>query len=168
MRTLFEDTNEREVREDDKSGRGLSITMTVLALAIVVGAFFTYRWISKVKQSRVPVMATLDDNRQVSQAVFRFNQAVKNGNWAEAEKMLSTEAQKRLAEEKKTLRESLLAARKGKSDKVIEALPIPTEFAATTPNTKRVDCMYVFEDNEQLSVPLTFVVENNQLVVNSW
>mgnify|MGYP001771084846 CR=1 FL=1 len=167
MRTVFEDTNERDNRDDDKSEKGLPIVLWLVALVCVVGAFFAYKWVNR-KPPEKPVVASLEDNKQVSMAVYRFNEAVKAGKWDEAEKMLSTDAQKRLAEEKTTLRDSLLASRKGKSDKVIEALPVPTEYATSTGSTKRIDCIYVFEKNEQLSVPLTLVVENNQLLINSW
>jgi hypothetical protein len=168
MRTLFEDTNERENREDDKANKGLPVVLWVVALIFVVGAFFTYRWVANRKPPEQPVVASLEDTRQVSMALHRFNEAVKAEKWDEAEKMLSSEAKQRLAGENKTLLESLLAAHKGKSRKVIQTIPVPTEYAPLSGNTRRVDTVYMLENNEQLTVPLTLVVENNQLLVSSW
>jgi hypothetical protein len=168
MRTIFEDTTERENRDDDKKDKGMPAILWVLALLFVAGAFFTYRWVANRKPPEVPVVVSLEDTRQVSRALHNFNEAIKADKWEEAEKLLSAEAQQRLANEKKTLRESLLAARKGKSDKVIQALPVPPDTTAATPSTRRVDTVYIFENNEQLVVPLTLVLENNQLLINSW
>ncbi|HYE75406.1 MAG TPA: hypothetical protein VEF04_18825 [Blastocatellia bacterium] len=167
MRTIFEDTNERENRLDDKADKSLPLVLWIVALVFVAGAFFTYRWANR-KPPEQPFVASLENTQQVSKAVYNFNEAVKAGKWDEAEKMLSTEAKQRLANEKTTLHDSLLASRKGKSDKVIQAMPVPTEHTIQTATTRRIDTVFMFENNESITVPLTLIVENNQLLINSW
>lgn len=167
MRTIFEDSNEIENRLDDKSDKRLPLVLWLVALLFVVGAFFTYRWVTR-KPPEQPVVASLDNTQQISKAVYNFNEAIKAGKWDEAEKLLSTEAKQRLADEKTTLHDSLLASRKGKTDKVIQAMPVPTEHTVQTASTRRIDTVFMFENNESITVPLTLVVENNQLLINSW
>ena len=169
MRTLFEDTDEQADREDDQTGQRLRIYLMSLAalfLAVAVGAYY---WVSNRRPPEPPPVAvSLDDPLQVSQTLNRFNGFVTQGNWAEAERLLSADGLKRLAEEKKTLRESLLAERlaKQKDDKVVNALRTPS--GSQTPSTVRIDYAYLFADNDQLIVPLTLIKENDRLVVNSW
>ncbi len=112
----------------------------------------------------LPVAVSLDDAKQVNQALSRFNEFVKAGKWDDAQGLLSAEGRKRLSDEKKTLRESLLGKRQ--DDKVLEALP--TASGSHTTSTARVDCVYLFADNKQLIVSLTVIKENERLVIDSW
>ena len=165
MRTLFEDTDEQADREEKGEGKQLSLTLWMVALLAIAGAWGTYYWVSHRKPPEpLPVAVSLDDSRQVNQALNRFNDFVKAAKWDEAQGMLSAEGLKRLSDEKKTLRESLLGKRQ--DDKVLEALPTPS--TSRTPSTVRIDCVYLFADNKQLIVSLTVVKENERLVINSW
>jgi hypothetical protein len=165
MRTLFEDTDERADREDPEEGRQLSLTLWVVAVVVLIGAAGVYYWVATRKPPEPPpVVVSLDDELQVSQALNRFNGFVKAGNWEEAQTMLSAEARKRLGEEQKTLRESLLGERK--DDKVVEALL--TTSRSRTPSTARVDCVYLFLDKPQVVMPLTVVKENDRLMIDNW
>lgn len=164
MRTLFEDTDEQADREEKGEAKQLSLTLWIVALLAIAGAYGTYYWVSHRKPPEpLPVAVSLDDTRQVNQALSRFNDFVKAKKWDDAQGMLSAEGRKRLSDEKKTLRESLLGQRK---DDPVEALPTPS--TSRTPSTVRVDCVYLFADNKQLIVSLTVVKENERLVIDSW
>lgn len=165
MRTLFEDTDEQADREEKGEAKRLSTTLWIVALLAIAGAYGTYYWVSHRKPPEpLPVAVSLDDSRQVTQALSRFNEFVKAGKWDDAQGMLSAEGLKRLSSEKKTLRESLLGKRQ--DDKVLEALP--TASGSHTTSTVRVDCAYFFADNKQVIVSLTVVKENERLVIDSW
>ncbi len=165
MRTLFEDTNERANLEDAQEKSRIALYLWLVAILAVAGAGGAYYWVSHRKPPEPPpVVASLDDPSQINQALSRFNNSIKAGNWEEAQQMLSAEALKRLETEKKTLPESLLGKRK--DDKVLEALLTPS--TSRTPSTLRVDCVYIFADNTQQIIPLTLVIENGRLLVNSW
>src|SRR5438093_8049806 len=125
MRTLFEDTEEQADREEKGEGKRLSLTLWLVALLAIAGAWGTYYWVSHRKPPQpLPVAASLDDPKQINQTLNRFNDFVKAGKWDDAQGMLSAEGLKRLGDEKKALRESLLGKRK--DDKVLEALPTPS------------------------------------------
>lgn len=165
MRTIFEDVNEKADRDDDKKGRGLTIALWLVALLSIGGAYGTYYWLSHRKPPVPPPAAvSLDDNTQLNTAINQFNGFIKAGNWEEAQKMISREGQARLAEEKLSLRESLLVERK--NDVVVEALLTPAR--SRTPSTTRLDCAYLFPDRSTKIVPLTLVIEDGRLVINSW
>ena len=165
MRTLFEDTIEKDNRDEDPRGRALSIGLWLFALFALAGSYGAYYWITHRKPPvPPPPPVSLDDDRQISDTLTRFNGFVQAGNWDEAQKMLSTEALARLEQEKKSLRESLLEERKDQP--VIAAAP--TESRARTPSTVRVDCAYYFPDRQPKIIPLVLVKENDRLAINSW
>ncbi len=165
MRTLFEDTNERANLEDAQEKSRIALHLWLVAILAVAGAGGAYYWVSHRKPPEPPpVVVSLDDPSQINQALSRFNNSIKAGKWEEAQQMLSSEALKRLETEKQTLPESLLGKRK--DDKVLEALLTPS--TSRTSSTLRVDCVYIFADNTQQIIPLTLVIENGRLLVNSW
>lgn len=165
MRTLFEDTNERADREDDQEAKRLPVYLWLLAVIFLAGAWGAYYWVAHRKPPPPPpVAASLEDPFQINQTLNRFNGLVKAGNWDEAQRMLSGEALKRIADEKKTLRESLLA--ENKDQNVIEA--DLTASSSHTQSTVRVDCVYYFANKSQKILPLTIVKENDHLAINSW
>jgi hypothetical protein len=171
MRTLFEDTNENADREDAGSATMVPLYTWALALLMLGIAVSTYFWVQRYRQQHpvvAPVIVSVNDPTQVNQAINRFNNFVVAGNWPEAEAMLSNEAKTRLATEKKTLRESLLASRlrAKKDDKLKAAVLTPSISRSET--TFRVDCAYLFEDKEEMVVPITVIQESDRLVINSW
>lgn len=165
MRTLFEDVTEKANRDDDKNGRGFTLALWFVALLSIGGAYGAYYWITHRKPPEPPPKAlSLDDTTQVNPVINEFNGFIKAGNWDEAQKMLSREGQARLAEEKISLRESLLVERK--NDSVVEAML--TEARTHTPSTMRADCAYFFGDRSTMIIPLTLVIEDGRMVINSW
>ncbi|MFN7949112.1 MAG: hypothetical protein U0Z53_27410 [Blastocatellia bacterium] len=172
MRTLFEDVNEKSDREDDGTTKSLPVVTWLIAavmIAVAVGTFFWVRHRQQVateQQAVVPV--SLEDENQLKQVVSKFGSYIVDGNWAEAEKMLSADGRKRLETEKKTLRESLLGERivKKKDEKVVQMFPVT--IAGQTPSTARADCAFIFADRDQTIIPITLVKEDNRLVINSW
>jgi hypothetical protein len=100
MRTLFEDTDEQADREEKGEGKQLSLTLWLVALIAIAGAWGTYYWVSHRKPPPpLPVAVSLDDARQVNQALSRFNDFVKAGKWDEAQGMLSAEGAERREED---------------------------------------------------------------------
>ena len=167
MRTIFEDSNERANREDDQSGKNVPMLLWLVALLAIGGlSGAIYYVLHRKPPEPPPVAVSLESQQQVNQAVNKFNTLVKYEKWDEAQAMLSADAQKRLADEKKSLKESLLGFRKGKTDKVIEASP--TESGNRTPSTVRVDCVYYFAPGDQQIIPITVVKENERLAIESW
>jgi len=165
MRTIFEDVDEQTNREDDgKEGR-TAILLWLVAILAVATAWGTYRWITHRRPAQAPPPAiSLTDDNQLNTTVNQFNGFVKAGNWEEAQKMLSSEGLKRLEDEKKTLRESLLGDKS--NEKVVEAGTTPSR--SHTPSTARLDCGYFFLDGQTRIIPITLVIENGRLMVNSW
>jgi len=164
MRTIFEDVDERTNREDDgKEGR-TAILLWLVAILAVGAAWGTYRWITRQPAQAPPPVVSLTDEHQVNTTVNQFNGFVKAGNWEEAQKMLSAEGLKRLEDEHKTLRESLLGDKS--KDQVVEAGTTPSR--SHTPSTARLDCGYFFADGQTRIIPITLVIENGRLMINSW
>lgn len=165
MRTLFEDVDERADREDDQKGNKSHRILWFVAILSLAGAYGTYYSIThRTSSITSPPPISLTDDSQLNQVVNRFNGFLKAGNWDEAQKMISAEGLKRLENEGLTLRESLLGKRK--DQQIIEALL--TESRSHTPSTARLDCAYLFSDRQTMIVPLTLVIENGQLMINSW
>lgn len=167
MRTLFEDTDERANLEDarEKANPRLPLYLWVVAVLCFAGSWSFYYWASHRKPpEKPPAAATLDDVSQVNQAINQFNTFVTTGNWEGAQGMLSAEGLQRLQQEGKTLRESLLGDRKDAQ----VATAVITPSRSRTPSTLRVDSAYVFGDNLTTVVPLTLVLENGRLLINSW
>src|SRR5205085_7928840 len=123
MRTVFEDTTERENREDaqaNQAGKRLTLMLWIFAVLFFVGSWRTYHWAANRKPPEPPPPpVSLKDPKQISDVINKFNGFIKDQNWGEAEKMLSAAGTQRLTDEKKTLRESMLGDRK--DDKVMEA-----------------------------------------------
>ena len=172
MRTLFEDVNEKSDREDDGSTKSLPVVTWLIAVLMIVIAVGTFFWVRHRQQvaaeQQAAVVVSLDDENQIKQTISKFGGFIVDGNWAEAEKMLSAEGRKRLETEKKTLRESLLGDRLAKKtgEQVVQMFPVT--IAGHTASTARADCAFIFADREQTVMPITLVKEDNRLVINSW
>ena len=171
MRTVFEDTNETASLENPKTGQAIPVVLWLVAILFLVGAFAVYRKVSSRIVEPPPPAVILNDVRQVNELLYKFNQLIKEGNFDQAQAMLSAEAQKKLADSQKSLRESLLAQRKGKDDKVVEAVPV-TENAIVGDTSITVGVQYYFEKNETIYVPLTVVKEQigdtERLAIADW
>jgi hypothetical protein len=168
MRTLFEDTDVRADIEDAREQKNFSrlpLILWIVAIGVFGGSWQFHHWARNRKPpAPPPAAASLDDSDQVNTLINQFNGFIKQDNWGEAQKLLASAGQQRLDDEKKSLRESLLAERK--DDKVVEALITPSR--TRTPSTVRVDCAYLFPDSQNKIIPLTVVLENNKLAINSW
>jgi hypothetical protein len=165
MRTIFEDVIEKSNKDDDRKGRGFTLALWLVALLSMGGAYGAYHFIKNRKpEVPPPPPVSVEDDSQVSRAINQFNGFVQVGNWEEAQKMLSREGQSRLVEEKLTLRESLLGDKK--NAQLAQALLTPSQ--AHTPSTARIDCAYIFIDGSNKIVPITVVLEDGRLLVNSW
>ena len=165
MRTIFEDVIEKSNKDDDRKGRGFTIALWLVALLSLGGAYGAYHYIKNRKpEVPPPPPVSVQDDSQVSRTINQFNSFVKTGNWEEAQKMLSREGQSRLIEEKLSLRDSLLGDKK--NAQLAEASLTPSQ--SHTPSTARIDCAYIFLDNSNKIVPITIVLEDGRLLVNSW
>lgn len=168
MRTVFEDTTERENLEDAKvneRGRRLTLYLWIFAILFFFGSWRTYHWAANRKPPEPPPPpVSLTDPKQISDVVNKFNGFIKDQNWGEAEKLLSAAGLQRLTEEKKTLPESMLGDRK--DDKVMEAAI--TGSGTTTASTVRSDCVYYFLDRQYKIIPIVVVMENGRLAINGW
>src|SRR5262245_8529445 len=108
MRTLFEDTDLRADLEDQRSrgneSKGLLVTLWLIALLFLGGTWGVYQWaVKKPAPAPPPPPVSLDDPKQTTEIIGKFNRFAKEGNWIEAEKLLSTAATQRLASEQKSL-----------------------------------------------------------------
>ncbi len=167
MRSIFEDTEARANLEDQRKGgsNSLPVALWLLAVLFIVGTWSVHRWASEhVAPEPPPPPVSLEDTKQTSEAFGKFNKLVQDGNWAEAEKLLSVAAQEKLKRENKPLRESVLGARK--DDMVIEAASTPS--GEKTPVKVRQDCIYKFQDGQYIIVPLGLIMENGRLAIDSW
>jgi hypothetical protein len=165
MRTIFEDVDERANQEDPDKRRS-NLALWLIAVLSLGGAYGAWYYVSNRKPPvPPPPPVSLEDDSQITRAAQAFNDLIKEDKWDEAQQMLSPEGLARLQEEKKSLRESVLDP-KNQTKKVVEALPTPSR--ANTPSTSRIDCAYLFDDRDTQIVPLTFVIENGKLMLNSW
>ncbi len=165
MRTIFEDVDERADLEDDGKEKRTRSVFWLIALLSVGLAGGTYYWIKNRKPPEPPPLAaSINDDNQLNTAANRFNSFVKAGNWEEAQKMISAEGLKRLEAENKSLRDSLLLTHS--KDSVLEAGLTPSR--SRTPSTARLDTAYIYANDVTQIIPLTFVVENGRLAINSW
>ncbi|HEX4948166.1 MAG TPA: hypothetical protein VFZ34_15950 [Blastocatellia bacterium] len=171
MRTVFEDTNEAASLETPKTGQSIPVVLWLVALLFLVGAFLVYRKVSNRIVLPPPPAVVLNDTKQVNELLYKFNQLIKDGNFDQAQAMRSADAQKKLADLQKPFREVLLAQRKGKNDKVVEAVPV-TENAVVTDSNIVVGVTYYFDKNETIYVPLTIVKEkvgdSDRLAIADW
>lgn len=167
MRTIFDDIEAKSNLEEEKKGgsRSLPVILWLVALTFIVGTWGVYRWvISRPAPEPPPPPVSLEDYRQTSEAFAKFNRFVQDDNWAEAEKLLSTAALQVLADQKKTLKESVLGDRK--DDRVVEAASTPS--GERTSDHVQQDCVYKFADGQFKIIPLVLIMENGRLVINSW
>src|SRR5262249_53692215 len=113
MRTIFEDTTLKAEMEESRSRsnerRSTLPILWLIALLFLGGVWGVYYW----AQSRPAVAppappVSLDDPKQTSEAISKINRFAREGNWLEAEAMISTAAKQRLTGEGKSLPESLL------------------------------------------------------------
>ncbi|MBS1806851.1 MAG: hypothetical protein JST84_01510 [Acidobacteria bacterium] len=172
MRTVFEDTNETASLENPKTGQSTPIILWLVAILFLFGAFAIYRKVASRHVAPPPPPVAVNDIKQVNETIYKFNQLVKEGNFDQAQSMLTAEAQKRLADSQKTFRESLLAQRKGKDDKVIEAVPATENVLGLTDTSVTIGCTYYFDKNETIYFPLTIVKEkigeSERLAIAAW
>lgn len=175
MRTIFEDTTlKAELEEAGSRGDERKSTLPILwlvALLFLVGVWGVYRWAdSRPAIVPPPPPVSLDDPKQTAEAFGKFNRFVLDGNWPEAEAMLSTAAKQRLTDEQKSLPESLLG--KYKDYKIVGG-EIIQGVDRSIPGMVSVNCLYKFTDDnytkiEESIIPLTLVNENSKLVIDSW
>jgi hypothetical protein len=174
MRTILEDTNLKAELEDtagkNQGGKYTLLALWFLALVFLAGTWTIYRWVdNRPAVQPPPPPVSLDDPKQTSEAFGKFNRAVRDENWAEAENMLSTAAKERLSGEQKNLGDSL----KGdlKNYRISEAATTQS-IDRSVPGRVRQDSYYVFTDANYLTVdriiPLVLVMENGRLVIDSW
>lgn len=167
MKSIF-DEREIKARIDDEKKRGSSsmpIVLWMVAMFFVAGVASVYLWVEKrpaIEPPPPPV--TLEDTKQTSAAIGKFNKFVEDDKWDEAEKMLSTSAIQYLKDQNKSLRESILGARK--DERVFEAAPTPSIERAV--DSVRQDCVYKFMDGQFTIVPLTLKIENEKIVIDRW
>ena len=175
MRTIFEDTDLQTDLEERKTrgpeNKYLLPVLWLVAIVFIAGTWGVYRWaVDKPAPEPPPPPVSLDDPKQTTKAFGEFNRLVKDGNWIEAENMLSQAAKQRLATDKKTLRESLLG--NFKDYKITEAITTPS-IDRGTPGRVRQDCLFIMTDEkftktEQKMVPLVLVLENGRLIIDAW
>lgn len=174
MRTIFEDTTlKTKVEESRIRGNERKSTLPILwliALLFLGGVMGVYRWaVSRPAVTPPPPPVSLLDDNQTNKAFSKFNRFVGDGNWAEAEAMLSTAAKQRLSNEQKSLAESLLG--KYKDYKIIGELT--PSIDRSVDGMVRMDCFYKFSDKDYTTtvekiIPLTLIIENGKLVIDNW
>lgn len=175
MRTIFEDT-ELTTDIEERQARGpenqyLLPILWLVAIVFIASTWGIYRWATeRPAPTPPPPPVSIDDPKQTGKALGEFNRLVKEGNWTEAENMLSTAAKQRLAVEQKSLRESLLGNLK--DYKVSEAATTPS-IDRSEPDKLRQDCVFILTDagytkTEQKIIPLVLVKENERLVIDGW
>jgi hypothetical protein len=176
MRTIFEDTTLKAEMEESRSrGDERKSTLPILwmiALLFLVGVWGIYRWAdSRPAVTPPPPPVSLEDENQTNRAFSKFNRFVLDGNWAEAEAMLSTVAKQRLASEQKNLAESLLG--KYKDYKIVGG-ELTQSIDRSVYGMVRMDCLYKFSNDidytkvDERIIPLTLVIENGKLVIDNW
>ncbi len=172
MRTVFEDTNETASRENPKTGQATPILLWLVAIGFLFGAFAVYKKVASRQVAPPPPPVAVDNIKQVNETLYKFNQLIKEGNFDQAQAMLTAEAQKKLADSQMTLQDSLLAQRKGKDTKVIEAVPLTENLVELTDTSVTIGCTYYFEKNETIYLPLTIVKEKigeaERLAIAAW
>jgi hypothetical protein len=175
MRTLFEDTNLKAELEDAPSRGNESkytlVLLWLLAIVILTGTWTVYRWVdNRPALEPPPPPVSLDDPKQTTEAFGKFNRFAKDGNWTEAEAMLSNAAKQRLATEQISLRDSLVGQFK---DLKISEAATTLSIDRSVPGRVRQDSYFVFTDEgltktETKIVPLVLIMEDGRLVIDSW
>jgi hypothetical protein len=175
MRTIFEDTNLKAELEDAPSrsneGKYTLLLLWLLAIVFLTGTWTVYRWVDNRPALQPPAPpVSLDDPKQTTEAFGKFNRFAKDGNWTEAEAMLSNAAKQRLVSEQKSLRDSLMG--QFKDLKIAEA-STTLSIDRSVPGRVRQDSYFVFTDEgltktETKIVPLVLIMEDGKLVIDSW
>ncbi|MFN7928373.1 MAG: hypothetical protein U0Y68_10580 [Blastocatellia bacterium] len=172
MRTVFEDTNEAASRENPRTGQSTPIFLWIIAILCLFGSFAVYKKVASRKVAPPPPPVAVNDPKQVNETIYKFNQLIKEGDFNQAQAMLSADAQKKLTESNTTLHDSLLAQRKGKDDKVIEAVPLTENVVDLTDTSVTIGCTYYFAKNETIYLPLTIIKEKigdtDRLAIAAW
>jgi hypothetical protein len=177
MRTIFEDTTLKAEMEESRSrGNERKSTLPILwviAVLFLGGVWGVYRWADSHAAVAPPAPpVSLEDPKQRAEAFAKFNLSVLNGNWLEAEGMLSTPAKQRLTGEQKSLPESLLG--KFKDYKIVMG-EMTNSIDTSVTGMVRLDCIYKFTNDpinytkvEEKIIPLTLIIENGRLVIDNW
>jgi len=175
MRTIFEDTTLKADLEDSRiRGNERRSTLPILwlvALIFLGSVWGVYRWAdSHAAVQPPPPPVSLEDPKQRSEILAKFNHAVLDGNWSEAETMLSIGAKQRLSTEQKSLAESMLG--KFKDSKVV-GTEMTQSIDASEPGKLRIDCLYKFTDADYTKVDdrilsLAIVIDNGKLAIDNW
>jgi hypothetical protein len=177
MRTIFEDTNVKAEAEEtrtrgneSKSTLPLLWLVSLLFVGTVGGVYFWAQTRPAVQPPAPP--ASLEDAKQTSDAIGKFNHSILDGNWTEAQGMLSTAATQRLTNEQKGLPESLLG--KFKDYKVVAA-EMTQSIDRSDPRMVRIDCLYKFTNDptnytkiDERIISLMLVIDNNRLAIDNW
>ena len=100
MRTVFEDTdvtaNLADAKANDR-GKYVPLVLWIFATLLFIGSWKTYQWAYNRKPPPPPPpAASLQDAKQIGQLAQKFNQFAQGGNWVEAQKLLTTDAQQKL------------------------------------------------------------------------
>ncbi len=174
MRTIFEDTNLKAELEEtagkDQGGKYTLLFLWLIAIVFLAGTWTIYRYVDNRPALQPPAPpVSLDDPKQTADAFGKFNRAAKDGNWAEAEALLSNAAKQRLAAEQKSLRDSLMGNLK--DYRITEAITTQS-IDRSIPGRVRQDCYFVFTDARYEAmdriVPLVLVMEDGRLAIDSW
>jgi len=177
MRTIFEDTTLKAEMEESRSrGNERKSTLPILwliALLFLGSVWGVYRWADSHAAVAPPAPpVSLEDPKQTAEIFNKFNRFVLEGNWLEAEGMLSTPAKQRLTVEQKSLPESLLG--KFKDYKIVGG-EMTQSIDRSVPGMLRLDCIYKFTDDpvnytkiDERIISLTIVIENGRLVIDNW
>ena len=178
MRTVFEDTdvtaNLADAKANDR-GKYVPLALWIFAALFFIGSWKAYQWAYNRKPPPPPPPpVSLQDPKQIGQLAQSFNKFAQDGNWIEAQKLLSTEAQQKLTAENTTLQASLLAARQ--NEKVALASTVQTDTSGDSPGAIRQDCLFRMQDAQgkiaDVIVPLVIVMEgvapNARLAISSW
>jgi hypothetical protein len=180
VRTVFEDVdaaaNQRDAKANDR-GKYVPLMLWIFALCFSYGSWRAYYWAYNRKPPEPPPPpVSLQDAKQIGQLAQKFNSFIQDGNWAEAQKLLSTEAQQRLTAENTTLQASMLGTRQ--NEKVALASTVQTDTSGDAPSTVRQDCLFRMQDAKDpnkitdVIIPLTIVIEgippNDRLAISNW
>jgi hypothetical protein len=178
MRTLFEDTDLKADLEDQRSrgkeSKGLLVGLWFFALLFLGGTWGVYQWFLKQPApTPPPPPVSLEDPKQTTETLGKFIRLTKEGNWVEAEAMLSVAAKQRLAAGQLSLHDSLLGP--NKALKIVEGLTT-SSVNRDEPGKLRQDCNFILvEPNDptmaksvQQIIPLTLVIDEGRLAIDDW